>query len=379
MADTFQLHIESYRAFGSAQDESSYSPMKRRSLEAAGRDAKQSKISGFFARASTPAEPSQPSKPSEDPKDEAAKSSWTMVKSTALAQNASNTVALRNGVGLPVLGFGTYRLGREVAQGIVAEALKVGYRLIDTAQVYDQGRIETAVGAALRQSNLPRSSVFISTKVWRSSHGFEKTLQACQQSLKRLQVDYIDLYLVHWPGPQPSNSKAWSPQMRHETWRAMEKLLRDGKVKAIGVCNHSIRHLKDLLKSCEIRPMVNQVEFHPLLVQSELLDYCTGEGIAVQAFASLGSGDSRRARDFFALPAVQQAARAHGAQPAAVLLRWATQKGCHVIPKSSQPLRMKQNAELFSITLSEQELQAIDACHTNARLTWWGLDPDTIE
>jgi len=121
------------------------------------------------------------------------------------------------------------------------------------------------------------------------------------------------------------------------------------------------------------------VEFHPLLVQSELLDYCVGEGIAVQAFASLGSGDSRRARDFFALPAVQLAARAHGAQPAAVLLRWATQKGCHVIPKSSQPLRMKQNAELFNITLSEQEMQAIDACHTNARLTWGGVDPDTIE
>lgn len=231
--------------------------MKRRSLEAAARDAKQSKISGFFARAS--AEASQPSRP--DPKDpnEAAESSWTTVTSTALAQNASSTVALRNGVGLPVLGFGTYRLGRQAAQGIVAEALKVGYRLIDTAQVYDQGSIESAVGAALRHSGLLRSSVFISTKVWRSSHGFEKTLQACQQSLKRLQVEYIDLYLVHWPGPQPSNSKAWSPQMRQETWRAMEKLLRDGKVKAIGVCNHSIRHLKDLLKSCEIQPMVNQV------------------------------------------------------------------------------------------------------------------------
>ena len=121
------------------------------------------------------------------------------------------------------------------------------------------------------------------------------------------------------------------------------------------------------------------MEFHPLLGQRELLDYCVGEGIAVQAFASLGSGDSRRARDFFALAAVQQAARAHGAQPAAVLLRWATQKGCHVIPKSSQPLRMKENAELFNITLSEEEMQAIDACHSNARLTWGGVDPDTIE
>ena len=121
------------------------------------------------------------------------------------------------------------------------------------------------------------------------------------------------------------------------------------------------------------------MEFHPLLVQSELLDYCAGEGIAMQAFGSLGSGDSRRARDFFALPAVQQAARAHGAQPAVVLLRWAIQKGCHVIPKSSQPQRMKENAELFNIALTEEEVQAIDACHTNVRLTWGGMDPDTIE
>ena len=163
-----------YSSFGSAQDESSYSrPMKRRSLEAAARDAKQSKISGFFAAAKI----SQPSKPS-DPKDEAAESSSTTVKSTvkstALAQNASSAVALRNGVALPVLGFGTYRLGRQ-AQGIVAEALKAGYRLIDTGQVYDQGSIESAVGAALRHSGLPRSLVFISTKVRRSSHGFEKT------------------------------------------------------------------------------------------------------------------------------------------------------------------------------------------------------------
>eukprot|EP00438_Fugacium_kawagutii_P001733 Skav204124 [mRNA] locus=scaffold5190:281311:282364:- [translate_table: standard] len=280
---------------------------------------------------------------------------------------------------MPVLGFGTYRLGRGGAQGIVANALKAGYRLIDTAQVYDQGSIESAVGAALKQSGLPRSSVFISTKVWRTSHGFEKTLKACNQSLARLGVDYVDLYMVHWPGPQPSQSRGWTPQMRRETWRAMEKLLLEGKAKAIGVCNHSIRHLKELFQTCKIKPMINQVEFHPLLVQSDLLDFCRSEGVAVQAFASLGSGDSRRAADFFALPPVQAAAKAHGATAAAVLLRWATQRGCHVIPKSSNFVRMKQNAELFKITLSDREVAEIDACHVNARLTWGGLDPDTIE
>ncbi|CAE7027860.1 unnamed protein product [Symbiodinium natans] len=280
---------------------------------------------------------------------------------------------------MPVCGFGTYRLGRQMAQGIVANALKAGYRLIDTAQVYDQGHTERSVGAALRQSGLSRSEVFLSTKLWRSSHGYENTLKACSQSLKRLGVDYVDLYMVHWPGPQPSNAASWSPKQRRETWRAMERLLREGRVKAIGVCNFSVRHLKELFETCEVRPMVNQVEFHPLLVQRELLEFCAQEGVALQAFASLGSGDSRRAADFFALAGVQAAARAHGAAPAAVLLRWATQKGCHVIPKSSDPTRMKQNLGLFDFSLMEEEVGAIDAANVNARLTWGGTDPDRIE
>jgi len=278
---------------------------------------------------------------------------------------------------MPVLGFGTYRLGCH-ALGCVVKALATGYRLIDTAQVYDKGATERAVGTALQKSGLRRSEVFISSKVWRSSHGYEKTLQACNQSMKRLGVDYLDLYMVHWPGPQPSQTAAWKPQLRLETWRAMERLLKDGKVKAIGVCNHSVRQLQELLAHCEIPPMVNQVEFHPLLVQSELLDFCRQSNIALQAFASLGSGDSRRARDFFAMPPVQAAARVHGAVPAAVLLRWATQKGCHVIPKSSDAVHMTQNATLFDIRLTDDEMAAIDALSNGARLTWGGTDPDSI-
>lgn len=246
----------------------------KRSLEAAGKDTKQKKITGFFAKNAAKTDPTvgesdpkvgqtEPNKG--DPQGSEAKSTesraspWTVVTPPALSSGALDAVALANGVLMPVLGFGTYRLGRKGAQGIVANALKTGYRLIDTAQVYDQGSMESAVGAALK--GVPRSSVFISTKVWRSSHGFEKTLQACNQSLARLGVDYVDLYMVHWPGPQPSQSRGWTPQMRRETWRAMEKLLLDGKAKAIGVCNHSIRHLKELFKTCEIKPMVNQVWF----------------------------------------------------------------------------------------------------------------------
>ena len=171
--------------------------------------------------------------------------------------------------------------------------------------------------------------------------------------------------------PKQATQKILSqPQVR--------KLLQEGKAKAIGVCNYSMRHLKELFETCEVRPMVNQVEFHPLLVQAELLEFCEREGLAFQAFASLGSGDSRRARDFFALSGVQAAARAHGATPAAVLLRWATQKGCHIIPKSSDPGRMKQNAAIFGLHLTDEELRAIDAANVNARLTWGGTDPDRI-
>lgn len=258
----------------------------KRSLNSAGKDAKQKKITGFFAKNAAKTDPkvapthptvatdptAAQSEPKAAPQSSEAKSTgstlaasasaspWTVVPSPALSNGALDAVALANGTVMPVLGFGTYRLGRS-AQGIVANALKAGYRLIDTAQVYDQGSMESAVGAALKQSGLPRSSVFISTKVWRTSHGFEKTLQACNQSLARLGVDYVDLYMVHWPGPQPSQSRGWTPQMRRETWKAMEKLLLQGKAKAIGVCNHSIRHLKELFKTCEIKPMVNQVWF----------------------------------------------------------------------------------------------------------------------
>jgi len=284
-----------------------------------------------------------------------------------------------------VAGFGTYKLKDDEVAGPVLEALGRGYRLIDTAQVYNN---EKGVGAALRKSGLPRESVFIETKVWRSSHGYDRTMKACKQSLKKLGVDYIDLYVIHWPGcktgwPLPRGTSAppdWTPDMRNTgTWRAMEDLYEQGKVKAIGVTNYSIRHLQQLLETCRVKPMVNQVEFHPRLVQTELLDFCAKHGIQVQAYASLGSGDARQTESFFAFPEVQAAAAAHGVTPAQVLLRWATQKGCHVVPKSSNPQRIAENAEMFSATLTESEMNAIDALHKGIRYAWKGVDPDTVE
>lgn len=294
-------------------------------------------------------------------------------------------VQLVGGAVMPVVGFGTYKLKKGEAAGPVEAALRAGYRLLDTAQVYEN---EADVGAGLRASGLPREAVFLETKVWRSSHGFARTLQACKQSLRKLGADYIDLYVIHWPGPKTGwplkrgtvCPPDWTTSMRDTgTWRAMEQLYDEGKVRALGVSNYSVRHLKQLLKTCRVRPAVNQVEFHPRLVQSELLDFCRKEGIMLQAYASLGSGDAAQAEDFFKFAPVQAAAKAHGVTPAQVLLRWALEKGAHVIPKSTRPERMAENAGVFGFRLSAKEVKAIDALHEGKRFAWKGLDPDTVE
>ncbi|CAE8643441.1 unnamed protein product [Polarella glacialis] len=314
----------------------------------------------------------------------AGKSTLHAVKSPAEAKTLNDGVTLVGGAVMPAVGFGTYKLKKGEAAGPVEAALRAGYRLVDTAQVYEN---EADVGAALRASGVPRENVFIETKVWRSSHGLERTTKAFKQSLRRLGVDYIDLYVIHWPGaktgwPLKKGTVCppdWTPAMRNlGTWKAMEQMHDEGKVRALGVTNYSLRHLKELLKTCRIRPAVNQVEFHPRLVQSELLDFCRKEGIVLQAYASLGSGDAGQAEDFFKFPPVQAAAKAHKVTPAQVLLRWALEKGCHVIPKSTRPERMAENAGVFSFKLSSKEVKAIDELNAGTRYAWKGLDPDTI-
>jgi len=307
------------------------------------------------------------------------------VKQPSAACSLRDGVRLANGFVLPAVGFGTYKMKKGDAQGYVLDALHAGYRLIDTAQVYEN---ESDIGAAIRESQVPREEIRVLTKVWRSSHGYERTLAACKQSLKKLGLEYIDLYVIHWPGaktgwPLPRGTvcpKDWTPAMRNNgTWRAMEQLYDEGKVKAIGVTNYSVRHLKELLKSCRIKPMVNQVEYHPRLVQKELVDFCKKEGIAVQAYASLGSSDSGQQVTFFELAPVQAAAKAHGVTPAQVLLRWALQKGALIVPKSTRKERMIENSEIFGFQLTATEVAAIDALHTGKRYAWKGLDPDSIE
>lgn len=305
-------------------------------------------------------------------------------KDVSAATSLAGGVRLPSGIVMPAVGFGTYKIKNEdVAEPLLA-ALKAGYRLIDTAQVYEN---EKGIGAALRRSGLGRGDVVIETKHWRSSHGYDRTIKAFNQSLKNLGVTYIDLYVIHWPGcktgwPLPKGTCAppdWTPEMRDTgTWRAMEDLYDQGKIKAIGVTNYSIRHLKQLLKVCRIKPMVNQVEFHPRLVQTELLAFCKKHGIVVQAYASFGSSDAGQAVNFFGFAPVKAAAKAHNVTPGQVLLRWALQKGCHVVPKSTKEERIKENAGIFNFKLSASEMSAIDKLNTNTRYAWKGLDPDSV-
>jgi len=306
-----------------------------------------------------------------------------IVKCPSEATSLSSCIALSNGVAMPVVGFGTYKLKDKEVTDPVNKALDSGYVLIDSAQVYEH---EKDLGLVLKEKS--RTSYFFETKLWRSSHTYDRAQKTTKTTLKKHKVDYVDLYLIHWPGcksgwPLKSGTTCppnWTPSMRNDTWRAMEDFYLDGKARAIGVSNYSIRHLKDLIAICRIKPMVLQVEFHPKLIQSELLEFCKEHGIVVQAYASLGGGDSKNGGGtFFSLPGIPQAAKAHGKTPGQVLLRWGLEKGLCIIPKSCKEERIKENSDIFDFKLTPEEIAAIDKNNANARQTWKGVDPDSVE
>jgi diketogulonate reductase-like aldo/keto reductase len=269
----------------------------------------------------------------------------------------SSTVALSNGVQIPWLGLGTFRSppGRETEQA-VRWALELGYRHIDTAAYYGN---EGDVGRALRDSRLPRQSVFITTKVWNADQGYETTLAAFDRSRQSLGVDVIDLYLVHWP----------VKGKYRQTWRAMEKLLADGKVRAIGVSNFLVHHLRDLMDASSIKPAVNQVEFHPFLVQKELLDFDAGQAIRHEAWAPL-----TRARSLDN-PVILEIARRLDRTAAQVVLRWDLQLGVVTIPKSVHRQRIQENSQVFDFELDRSDMERIRGLDAGARI---GPDPDHI-
>ena len=264
----------------------------------------------------------------------------------------ASTATLRGGVEIPLLGLGVYqsRPGEETLRAVEA-ALALGYRHVDTARAYGN---ERDVAAGIAASGLPRSDVFVTTKLWNSDHGYDETLRACDASLARLGTERVDLYLVHWP----------VQGLRGETWRAMERILADGKARAIGVSNYTVRHLEELLDGANVPPAVNQVELHPFLQQRPLVGFCRAHGIVVEAYAPLVKA---RRMDH---PVLRRIAAKHRVTPARVLVRWALQLGLVVIPKSVHPERIQENASVYGFGLDAEDLAAIETLDEGYRTSW---------
>ncbi|HLR09042.1 MAG TPA: aldo/keto reductase [Bacillota bacterium] len=260
-------------------------------------------------------------------------------------------ITLNNGLKMPQLGFGLWQVPDEEAEPAVAKALEVGYRSIDTAMYYKN---EHGVGRALKESGVPREDVFITTKVWNSDHGYDNTLKAFSASLKRLGLDYVDMYLIHWPTPKYD--------MYVETYKALEKIYRDGHAKAIGVCNFNIEHLERLLDECDVVPAVNQVECHPYLQQNELKEFCAKHNIYLEAYSPLMTGGEVLSDDV-----VNELAEKYGKTPAQVILRWHLQYGNIVIPKSVTPSRIEENFNVFDFELSASDMEKMAKINRNQR------------
>ncbi|MEK5160794.1 aldo/keto reductase [Paenibacillus sp. FSL R5-0527] len=260
-------------------------------------------------------------------------------------------VTLNNGVKMPQLGFGVWQVKDEEATAAVAKALEVGYTSIDTAMIY---RNEVGVGKAIKQSSVPRENLFITTKVWNADQGYDNTLRAFDESLERLGLDYIDLYLIHWPTPKFDQYV--------DTYKALEKLYRDGRAKAIGVCNFEIEHLERLLNETEIKPVLNQVECHPHLSQNELKAFCAKHDIFIEAWSPLEQGG-----DVLKDPVVMEIAEAHGKTAAQVVLRWHLQNNTIVIPKSVTPSRIEENFNVFDFKLADSDMERINKLNINRR------------
>jgi diketogulonate reductase-like aldo/keto reductase len=269
-----------------------------------------------------------------------------------MALTITSTATLRGGVEIPLLGLGVYqsRPGAETRQAVEA-ALRLGYRHVDTARAYGN---ERDVAAGIAASGVPRDQVFVTTKLWNSDHGYEETLRACEASLQRLGTERVDLYLVHWP----------VQRLRDDTWRAMERLRAEGKARAVGVSNYTVRHLQELLAIAREPPAVNQVELHPFLQQRELVAFCRANGIVVEAYAPLVKA---RRMDH---PVLRKIAARHGATPAQVLVRWALQHGLVALPKSVRRERIEENADVHRFALDEADLAALAALDEGDRTSW---------
>lgn len=263
---------------------------------------------------------------------------------------------LANGIEMPRLGLGVWRVEDNVATDAVKWAIEAGYHLIDTAAIYKN---EAGVGRGIKESGIDRKDLFVTTKLWNSDQGYESAHKAFNDSLERLGLDYVDLYLIHWPVEGKFN----------DSWRAMEEIYESGRAKAIGVSNFHQHHLEELMKTAKIKPMVNQIELHPTLTQVPLREYLAKEEIAVEAWSPLGQGKILENETLVAI------GKNHGKTAAQVIIRWHLQSDIIVIPKSVHEDRIQQNFDVFDFELTAEEMKQIDEMNINERL---GGDPDNF-
>jgi len=260
----------------------------------------------------------------------------------------NSTLKLNNGVNIPLIGLGTWTLTGKGAYYSVLHALEAGYRLIDTAAMYGN---ERKIGEAIKDSDIPREDVFITTKLGNYDHGYDKTLKAFERSLRKLKLSYVDLYLIHWP----------VSGLRNETWKAFEKIYENGKARSIGVSNFTIRHLNELLETTSTIPTVNQFEFSPFLYLKELMDFCQSKNIAVEAYCPLTRGEK------FDNPQLKSIGQKYGKTSAQVLLRWGIQHNVIQIPKSGSKDHIIENIDIFDFNLDDEDMKQLDNLNEDFR------------
>nr|WP_145404868.1 aldo/keto reductase [Paenibacillus xylanexedens] len=278
------------------------------------------------------------------------------------AQHLQSTTTLHNGIHMPWFGLGVFKVeeGQELIEA-VKQAIKHGYRSIDTAAIYgNEAGVGQAIAEALQENGLKREDLFITSKVWNADLGYEETLAAFDTTMNKLGLEVLDLYLIHWP--KAGKYKG--------AWKTMEELYASGRIRAIGVSNFQIHHLQDLMQDAQVKPMVNQVEYHPRLTQEELKTFCEQHGIQLEAWSPLMQGE------LLDNPVLTEIASSKGKSVAQIILRWDLQNGVVTIPKSTKAHRIIENADIFDFELSAEEMQRISSLNDNVRV---GPDPNNFD
>lgn len=278
------------------------------------------------------------------------------------ALKSEKSYILNNGVEIPAIAFGTYKAADGKSADVIRAAIGAGYRYFDTASFYGT---ETYLAEAVRESGIPREEFFIASKLWKDEMGYENVKSAFERTLDNLETDYLDLYLIHWPLPEPGY-KEWR-QLDKETWKAMEELYEAGKIRAIGLSNFLPHHIENILEDCRVKPAVDQIEYHPGYSQEAAVSYCQERGILVQAWSPVGR------RRVLEEPLVEELAVKYGVSPAQICLKFAVQRGIVPLPKSSSEERMKENLDLYSFDLEQDDIWRLT---TMPQAGWSGEHPD---